>query len=86
MFENIENNCTVIDMNSSEKFFGVGPFASDKVSNSNLCKFYNVLYSPDIEDLDEYTKEYMRINTFLYVYECNGSYNVYLGSVKTFIR
>lgn len=86
LFESIENNCTVIDANSSEKFFADGPFASDKVLNSNLRKYYNVVYSPDIEDLDEYTKEYMRIQTSLYAVEGDGFYNVYLGAFRTNIR
>ncbi|MDD6095074.1 MAG: hypothetical protein PUC29_04965 [Clostridia bacterium] len=86
LYENIESNCTVLEENSSEKFLTVGPFSADEVSNSRLSRYYVVIYHPDIEYPDDYTKEYMRIHTFLYVYECNGSYNVYLGAVKTIIR
>ena len=87
LYENIESNCAAgLGKNSSEKFFAVGPFSADEVANSRLIRFYGIDYHPDIEYPDEYTKEYMRISTFLYVYECNGSYNVYLGALKTFIR
>ena len=85
LYENIESNCAGLEKNSSEKFFAVGPFSADEVSNSRLIRFYGVIYHPDIEYPDEYTKEYMRINTFLYVYECSGSYYVYLETAKTFI-
>lgn len=86
LYENIEINCAGLEKNSSEKFFAVGPFSADEVSNSRLSRYYVLIYHPDIEYPDEYTEEYMRINTFLYVYECNGSYNVYLGALKTIIR
>lgn len=86
LYSNIERAGTVNEEEPAQQFFTVGPFNAEEVSNNELCKYYYIISRPEIDGIDDYLEEYLIIETFVYVFDCNDSYSVYLRSYTNIIR